>query len=140
MPALPAWICDFIVGGVIGIMSDISIGNYTGALYDVYNSDNTSSGSKLQKTLTDKEMKEATEEELMDACKEFEAYFTEQVFKAMEKTVSVWSEGNEDSSSKYKDYATETLMQEYASQAASQNGGLGLAQMLYEQMKVNYNL
>lgn len=121
-------------------MSDISVGNYTGALYDVYDSSNASSGSKLQKTLTDKEMKEATEDELMEACKEFEAYFTEQVFKAMEKTVTVWSEGNEDSSSKYKDYATETLMQEYATKAASQNGGLGLAQMLYEQMKVNYNL
>ena len=121
-------------------MGDISIGNYTGSLYDVYDSTKTSSGSKLQEALSDKDMSEATEEELMNACKEFEAYFTEQVFKAMEKTVSVWNEEEKGSSSQYKDYATETLMQEYASQAASQNGGLGLAQMLYEQMKVNYDL
>lgn len=122
------------------VMSDMSISDFTNSIYDVYDSANTSTGSKLEKTLTDKDMKEATEDELMDACKDFEAYFTEQVFKAMEKTVTVWNEDNEDSSSKYKDYATETLMQEYASIAASQNGGLGLAQMLYEQMKINYNL
>lgn len=121
-------------------MRDISIGNYTGSLYDVYDSVKTSSGTKLQQTLSDKDMTEATEEELMNACREFEAYFTEQVFKSMEKTVSVWNEDNKDSSSKYKDYATETLLQKYASQSASQNGGLGLAQKLYEQMKVNYNL
>ena len=30
---------------------------------------------------------EKTDDELMDACKEFEAYFLEQVFKGMEKTV-----------------------------------------------------
>lgn len=121
-------------------MSDMSISDFTNSIYDVYDSANASTGSKLEKTLTDKDMKEATEDELMDACKDFEAYFTEQVFKAMEKTVTVWNEDNEDSSSKYKDYATETLMQEYSSMAASQNGGLGLAQMLYEQMKINYNL
>lgn len=121
-------------------MGDFSIGSYTGSIYDVYDSEKTSAGSKLQDTLNNKDMKEASEDELMEVCKEFEAYFTEQVFKAMEKTVSVWSEENEGSSSKYKDYATETLLQECASAAASQSGGLGLAQMLYEQMKVNYNL
>lgn len=121
-------------------MSDISINNYTGSLYDVYNSTKTSSGSKLQETLSDKDMSDASEDELMEVCKEFEAYFTEQVFKSMEKTVTAWSDDEQDLSSKYKEYATETLMQEYASSAAEQSGGLGLAQMLYEQMKVNYNL
>lgn len=121
-------------------MSNISISDYAGSVYDVYDATKTSSGSKLEQSLTGKDMAEVTEDELMEVCKDFEAYFVEQVFKSMEKTVTVWNDDEQGSSSKYKDYATETLMQEYASAASEQNGGIGLAKMLYEQMKVNYNL
>lgn len=118
-------------------MSDILIGGYANSLYETYSGTSASSGAKLEKTLTDDDMSEATDDELMDACKDFEAYFTEQVFKEMQKTVDVWKDDEGESSSKYKDYAMDTLIQEYA-EDSSQNEGLGLAQMLYEQMKVNY--
>lgn len=87
----------------------------------------------------DKDFKTATEEELMDVCKEFEAYFTEQMFKAMQKMVPESSEEVSSSTKQLQDYYKEEMVKEFASQSV--NGeGLGLAQILYEQMKHNYNL
>lgn len=121
-------------------MSDILIGGYADSLYNTYNATKTSSGTKLEETLQNKDMSEADSDELMEACKEFEAYFTEQMFKEMQKTVDVWKDDESSgSSSQYKDYAMETLMQEYAS-SSSEGEGIGLAKMLYEQMKINYNI
>lgn len=77
---------------------------------------------------------EATDEELMDACKQFESYFLEQVFKQMWKTVP---NSNEDqSTSNLVDYFKDNTISELATQS-TENNGLGLAQMLYEQMKRN---
>ena len=44
------------------------------------------SSQKLQNTVS-KDYAQATEDELLDVCKQFEAYFMEQVFKQMEKTI-----------------------------------------------------
>lgn len=77
----------------------------------------------------------ASDDELMEACKEFEAYFVEQMFKAMEKTV-VKSEESKDNT--LVDYFKENLLQEYAKTATEQEN-YGLAQTLYEQMKRNYS-
>ena len=46
----------------------------------------SSSASKLEETLNS-DLSTATEEELMDVCKDFEAYFIEQMFKAMQRMV-----------------------------------------------------
>lgn len=79
----------------------------------------------------------ASDEELMDACKQFEAYFLEQMFKAMEKTVPSYStEGMSSSSTSLMDYYKEQMIQEVAADTTEQES-LGLAQMLYEQMKRN---
>lgn len=124
-------------------MSDFSIGSYAGSLYDVYSDANASKTSELENKLNNKlnneNISSAEDSELMEACKEFEAYFTEQVFKAMEKTVTVWKDDDEDSSSKYKEYAQDNLLQEFATSSSNQGEGLGIAQMLYEQMKRNFN-
>lgn len=75
----------------------------------------------------------ATDEELMEACKGFETYLLEQVFKGMEKTVMK----NEDE--KENDYMAQfgdKLHEEYA-KAVTENQSIGLAQMLYESMKRN---
>ena len=82
--------------------------------------------------------KKATDDELMDACKQFEAYFLEQMFKAMVKTVPK-NEEMSGSSTALVDYYTDEMVQQLASDSTEQNG-LGLAQMLYEQMKRNYDL
>lgn len=109
-------------------------------LNSVYNSEylkQTSSSSQLESTLST-DMTKVTEDKLMEVCKDFESYFTEQVFKAMKKMVPE-SEDNSSSSSGYLDYFEDMLTQEYAA-SSTKDEGLGIAQMLYEQMKRNYDL
>lgn len=89
--------------------------------------------------LSEAELQEKSDEELMEVCKEFESYLLEQVFKEMEKSASILGGDDEGSSSQMVDYFKDTTIAEIASQSTEQNG-LGLAQMLYEQMKRNYNL
>ncbi len=118
-------------------------------IYNQYTADmissssaNTSAADKLQSTLENKNYSKSTDEELMNVCKEFESYFVEQVFKSLEKMVPENEEENSSSMSSYKEYFGDMLTQEYAAAATeSDNGrGLGIAQMLYEQMKRNYNM
>lgn len=77
-----------------------------------------------------------SDEELMDVCKEFEAYFIEQVFKNMKKSMVPQSESMSGADATLKDFYEDKLMSEYAAGAAKQSQN-GLAQMLYEQMKRN---
>lgn len=83
--------------------------------------------------------KETTNEELMDACKEFEAYFMEQLYKGMEKTI-IKADEKEDVTSQYKNFFGDMQIQEYSKIAVNQGEGIGLAAQLYEQMKRNYGL
>lgn len=87
---------------------------------------------------TSKDYTSASDEELMDACKQFEAYFLEQVFKEMEKTI-VKADEEDTSTSQLEDYFKEETIKELAEQSTDQNS-LGLAQMLYDQMKRNYDI
>lgn len=80
----------------------------------------------------------ATEKELMDACKQFEAYFLEQVFKGMQKTVPE-SQFSSSSTASLVDYYKDNMIQELAAQSTETNS-IGLAQMMYEQMKRNYQV
>ena len=108
----------------------------------------TASADKLQSTLQSKDYNASSSDELMKVCKEFEAYFTEQVFKALEKMVPESDDSDNGtiagsmSGPSYMDYFGDMLTQEYAASASESNGGkgLGLAQMLYEQMKRNYGI
>ena len=99
---------------------------------------NTSSTSKLEETLSS-DFSTATDDELMEVCKDFEAYFTEQLFKAMQKMVPESDDDVSASTKQLQDYYKEQMMQSYAEQSV-EGGGLGIAQMLYEQMKRNYGL
>lgn len=103
----------------------------------VQSSASSSSAEKLENKLNGN-LKTSSEEELMDVCKEFEAYFTEQMFKAMKKMVPD-SEDEDKSMGQLKDYFEEQMIQEYAKQSA-EGEGLGIAQLMYEQMKRNYDL
>lgn len=110
---------------------DFSVG--TGALnsYDAV----SRASEQLSGTL-ERDYKNATDEELMSACKEFESYFLEQVFKGMQKMVPK-SETESSYTSTIKEYYQDELIKNYAADAANQGEGLGIAQMLYEQMKRN---
>lgn len=76
-----------------------------------------------------------TDDEMMEACKEFEAYMLEQIYKGMEKTILRADEEEND----YEQYFGDLRTQELAKQATEQ-GGIGLAQELYEAMKRNYGI
>ena len=109
---------------------------WLGALYDT-NTKSSATTNQLEDTLKS-DLSKATEDELMDVCKDFEAYFTEQMFKAMQKMIPE-SEEVSASTRQLQDYYKEQMVQSFAEQSA-QGEGLGLAQMLYEQMKRNYGL
>lgn len=103
----------------------------------MYTSDywkSTNQSKDLEKSLSS-DMGGKTEEELMEVCKDFEAYFVEQMFKAMQKMVPE----NEDSDNDYMNMFGDMLVQQYAESATNQQQ-LGIAQALYEQMKRNYGL
>ena len=92
--------------------------------------------SKLRQT-TEKDYSQASDDELMDACKEFESYLLEQIFKEMTKTVSFVDK--DDTNSALVEYFGDSVIQEISKQS-TESQGLGIAQQLYEQMKRNYNL
>lgn len=110
----------------------ITLGSYAGSLLDTYATQNATSG-KIDNALA-KDYANSTDEELMEVCKEFEAYFVEQVFKALKKMVPEEEEST--SGTNTLDYFEDMLTQEYA-KSATEGEGLGLAQMLYESMKRN---
>lgn len=113
----------------------LDIGNIS-ALYNNNNVSETT--NKLEDTLKS-DLSSATDDELMDVCKDFEAYFTEQMFKAMQKMIP---ESDEDTSSYTKqmqDFYKDQMVQVMA-ENSTEGQGLGIAQILYEQMKRNYGL
>lgn len=116
-------------------MTDFS--SVTGMYSDMYSTAANQTASKLQNKLADADYSKATDAELMNACRQFEAYFIEQMYKGMMKTVP---QGEETSNytSTMMDYYKDQMIQGLAKETSNQNGGLGLAQMLYEQMKRNY--
>ncbi|MGN0481145.1 MAG: rod-binding protein [Lachnospiraceae bacterium] len=130
-------------------MSDL-INGLSGSFNAAVNNDTTQATSALKDKLDKSDLSKATDEELMEVCKDFEAYFVEQMFKAMEKMSHITSDDDDDDdsaiSSNYatqmKDYFQDELMSKYAENASESNGGegLGIAQMLYEQMKRNYDV
>ena len=104
----------------------------------IYNSyfDSTvnDAGNKELETTAKKDMSKASDEELLDVCKKFESYFVEQVMKEMIKTVPETEQSNQ-----LVDYFKDMTIQELASEVTDKSN-LGLAQMMYEQMKRNYNI
>ncbi|MBR1910368.1 MAG: rod-binding protein [Lachnospiraceae bacterium] len=110
-----------------------------GSLYSDYLTSTASKSSNLERTLKGTG-KEASDDELLDACKQFEAYFYEQVFKNMEKAMV--PSDDSDANHTLIDYYKENLISEYSKDIVNQSGGGSntLAQQLYEQMKRNYSL
>lgn len=121
-------------------MSDL-ITSGIGSYYMDSVSDTSSSTSELEKTLGSGDLSNASDDELMQVCKDFESYFIEQMFKSMEKMIPKDEDEDESSSmSSMTDYYKEEMMSKYAEYASESDGGkgLGIAQTLYEQMKRTY--
>lgn len=107
---------------------DFSISGIDGSDYaSVINSGQT---NHLTNNLQNVSKSDATDDEMMEACKEFEAYMIEQVYKQMEKTIMKADEEEND----YETYFGDMHIQEFA-EMASEQGTFGLAQQLYDAMK-----
>lgn len=108
--------------------------------YADYLASQASSGkaSALQSKLQNGGYEEASDEELKAACKEFEAYFMEQMFNAMIETTKVFSDEKNSYASKMVNYFKDSAVQELCNQVTDGNG-IGLANTLYEQMKRQYS-
>ena len=100
--------------------------------YDKYNN----MTSELKKDIESRDFSKATDEELMEACKSFDSYFLEQAFKGMEKMIP---EREDKTGMNHVDMFKDKLYQEYADAATERGDGIGIAKMLYEQMKRNYD-
>lgn len=120
-------------------MGSIDLSGLTSGYSDYLTSATQSATNSRLNKLTDSDYSNATDDELMDVCKQFESYFLEQIFKEMQKTVPTSDKDKDSSTAGLVDFFKDSAIQELASQSTEQNG-LGLAQKLYEQMKVNYNL
>lgn len=91
----------------------------------------TSSTSSLESSLSS--ISEDTDDDtLLEACKSFETYLVEQVYKEMENSVKQEDEDENE----YLSYFGDTLIEEYA-KATTESGSLGLAQKLYDSIKNN---
>ena len=109
----------------------ISIGGDSLYLQSMQNA-SAAKTEKLSSSLSGIENGTATDEELMDACKDFEAYLVEQVIKSAKKAML----SDEDSEGEYMKMFGDNLTQSYA-EMITETADLGIAQMLYESMKRN---
>lgn len=111
----------------------MSIGLTTDYIYSqLKSSSNENKTSSLKNKLSELENGESTDEEMLEVCKEFEAYLMEKVMKQMKETMT----DSEEEENDYLSYFGDMMYQEYAKQI-TENGELGLAQQLYESMKRN---
>ncbi len=109
---------DFSISGING-------NDYSSVINQTQNKDLENSLNNIGKT-------SATDNEMMEACKEFETYMIEQIYKNMEKTIMKADEEENE----YEAYFGDMLVQQYAKSIMEQ-GGFGLANQLYEAMSRN---
>lgn len=96
------------------------------------------SADELKNRVNGVNKENASDEELMQVCKDFEAYFMEKVYKEMFETLQ-GDDYSSKSTSTMVDYYKDEFIKEVASQTVEQGSGANsLAQMLFEQMKRNY--
>lgn len=117
-------------------MTDFS--DVTAMYGNMYTNAANQTAFRLQNQLDGKDYSKVNEDELMNACKQFEAYFIEQMYKSMLKTIPQ-SEDTSNYTSTVMDFYKDQMVQSIAEETGNQ-GGFGLAQMLYEQMKRNYGI
>lgn len=92
--------------------------------------------NKLSNSIKNKDLSGATDEELMDVCKQFESYFVEQVLKQAMNTFTEGESTESGAMATLTSYHKDNLMTKYAEQITEKQN-LGLAKTLYEQMKRN---
>lgn len=93
----------------------------------------------FEKVLNDaKELKD--DKKLKEACKEFESYFINYIYKQMQSSVySINGDNGLIKRSQGEEIFTEMLNEKY-SELATEHGGIGLADMMYTQLSQQLNM
>lgn len=110
----------------------ISIGNTYFTNYNVDAADTSADRvtSKIQAAEQD--------EEMLDACKQFEAYMIQQMFKNMERAAKVFSQDDEeDSSNQYVEMFSDNYLESISNSMVYNGKGLGIAEQLYDSIQRN---
>lgn len=110
-----------------------------GADYYLNNSLTSQSATKAEKlsgALSGLDVASASDAELLESCKQFEAYLVEQMLKGMEKTIP---KDEDEEENPYMEQFGDIMYTQVADSIV-QNGELGLARQLYESMKRNQGL
>lgn len=105
--------------------------------YTNYMSQSVSASAKMDQ-IKNMDYANATDDELMGACKQFEQYFVEMTLKEVFKTVDLFgmNESTSNAMATSKDLMKDSMVQSFA-EKITENANLGLAQQLYESMKRN---
>ncbi len=105
--------------------------------YHNYMSRSSEASAKMNQ-IQETDYANATDEELMNACKQFEEYFVEMTLKEVFKTVDMFGMGESTSGamSTSKDFMKDAMVQKF-SEKITEEANLGLAQQLYDSMKRN---
>ena len=114
----------------------LDFSDITSMYSDVYASAANQTANRLKDKLGN--IDQATDDELLNACKQFEAYFIEQIYKGMMKTIPQ-SDSTSNYTSMITDFYKDKMIENIAEQT-TERSSIGLAQMLYEQMKRNYGI
>lgn len=79
-----------------------------------------------------------SDEQMLDACKQFESYLVQQMFKSMQESAKVFSDEDEDdNSTDYVNMFQDNYLETIAEQLVNSGQGLGIAEQLYDSMKAN---
>lgn len=78
----------------------------------------------------------ATDAETLEACRQFEAYMIEQMYKNMEEAAKILTEDEEDDGSgDYVEMFSDNYYQDIAEKMVNSGQGLGIAEQLYNSIK-----
>lgn len=103
-------------------------------------SESKNASAELVKSKISNVSSKSSEDELWAACKSFEAYFLEQMFKEMQKSVdAIKPETGDNSTGTLVDYFKGETLQDICETSVETQSN-GFAQMLYENLKRNYDI
>lgn len=96
----------------------------------------TTANDAISEKLSKQVQSAESDEQMLDACKQFEAYLIQQMFKSMEESAKVFSD-EEDDSTDYVNMFEDNYLSTIAEQMVNSGQGMGIAEQLYESMKYN---
>ena len=121
-------------------MADIGISSFTDYASSLVNNAKSSSDASSIKKTVNSVNANSTEDELLDACKQFESYLWEQILKEVDKSVNLFgTESNGSYAGNMVSTFSDTLIQDLSEKLTSGKENT-LAMTLYEQLKRNYGI